>query len=244
MEFTYEAYRNLLTLIKQCGYYVATYKNWQEVGHCAILRHDIDYDIGKAVQLAEIESAEGVTSTYFVLLTSDFYNVFSKESQDACKHIINLGHTIGLHFDEVCYPELFGNVEAVKSKILEEAELLSRAVGERVDIVSMHRPSKFVLEADMFIPGMINTYGKKFFKDFKYLSDSRRRWREPVEDIIGGGYFEKFHILTHAFWYNESEEDIHETVSNFINGGNRRRYQIMERNITDLESIMPEAKVL
>lgn len=38
------------------------------------------------------------------------------------------------------------------------------------------------LEADLQIPGIMNSYGRTFFHDFKYLSD--RRWREPVLDII------------------------------------------------------------
>lgn len=186
----------------------------------------------------------GVKSTYFVLLTSDFYNVFSKKSRDGIKQIQEKGHTIGLHFDEVCYPDILGNAEAVKRKIIEEAELLSSVVGDKVDIVSMHRPSQFVLEADMEIPGMINSYGQIYFQKFKYLSDSRRRWREPVDDIIESGRYESLHILTHPFWYGETEEDIHETVSKYINSGNDFRYQVMASNITDMSSIMTAQEVV
>lgn len=244
MNFTYDAYRSLLKKISEQGYQFSDYKNWKKTGRCVILRHDIDNDIEKAVRLALIEGSGGVTSTYFVLLTSDFYNVFSKKSSDGLKLIAAHGHSIGLHFDEVCYPEISGNVEAIKEKIKEEAEVLSRAIGSRVDIVSMHRPSSFVLEADIKIPGMINSYGQKFFKEFKYLSDSRRRWREPVEEIIESEKYERIHILTHPFWYHETEENIQETVSDFINNGNYARYQSMEQNITDLESIMAKNEVL
>lgn len=244
MEFTYDSYRRLLEKIRDRGYRIADYKSWQEGERSVILRHDIDTDIKKAVKMASIEEMGGAKSTYFVLLTSDFYNVFSKSSRDGLKQIMDSGHTIGLHFDEVCYPELSGNAEAVKRKIVEEAELLSSAVGCKVDIVSMHRPSQFVLEADMDIPGMINSYGQTYFKEFKYLSDSRRRWREPVDDIIASGRYERLHILTHPFWYNETEEDIHGTVSKFINGGNDFRYQVMASNITDMGSIMTDREVI
>lgn len=187
----------------------------------------------------------GVTSTYFVLVTSDFYNVFSRKSYDGLKRLISNGHTIGLHFDEVCYDLIkTENIEVVKEKILEEADLLGRAIGRKIEIVSMHRPSKLVLTADICIPGMINSYGATFFKEFKYLSDSRRRWREPVDELIVSGKYERLHILTHAIWYKEKEMDIHETVSGFINEGNHTRYQYMKSNITDLESIMPENKIV
>ncbi|MBD5550884.1 MAG: hypothetical protein HDQ96_06875 [Lachnospiraceae bacterium] len=181
-----------------------------------ILRHDIDYDIEKAVRLSAIERVGGA-GTYFVLLTSDFYNVFSKKSSEGLKQIAENGHTVAPHFDEVRYPELLGDVETVKEKIIEEAELN--------------------------IPGMINSYGQTYFKEFKYLSDSRRRWREPVDEIIRSKGYERLHILTHPFWYNETEEDIHKSVSKFINSGNGYRYQAMEENITDLASVMRKDEI-
>lgn len=102
----------------------------------------------------------------------------------------------------------------------------------------MHRPSKLVLESDLKIDGLINSYGSTFFKEFKYLSDSRRRWREPAEEIIKSEEFNRLQILTHAFWYDEKECDIHDSVFQFINSANYERYQSMKENITDLESIM------
>lgn len=244
MEFTYEGYQGLIKLLTKHNYQFAGYKNWQETDRCVILRHDIDYDIDKAVSLSAVEKSGGAVSTYFVLLTSGFYNVFSQKSIDGLRQIIANGHTIGLHFDEVRYPELEQDGEAVIEKIMEEAEILGTAVGSKVDIVSMHRPSRFVLDANLDIPGMINSYGETYFKEFKYLSDSRRRWREPVEEIIESGVYERLHILTHAFWYNETAEDIHRTVFKFINNGNSQRYQTMETNITDLASIVAEDEIV
>lgn len=107
----------------------------------------------------------------------------------------------------------------------------------------MHRPSKSTLEADYAIPGIVNSYGKTFFHDFKYLSDSRRRWREPVEDIIRAGEYDRLHILTHAFWYHEEEEEISRTVGDFIRSANRERWRQMAENITDLPAIMREEDV-
>lgn len=241
MEFTYDAYRKLLKRLDDKGYRFASYKNWGSIERCVILRHDIDIDIDKAVRLAAIEKAGGVQSTYFVLLTSDFYNVFSRKSSDGLKRIIADGHTIGLHFDETNYAGLERDAEIIKEKIMGEADLLSRAIDSRVDMVSMHIPSKFILEADLKIPGMINSYGHTYFKGFKYLSDSNRRWREPVDEIIESGRHERLHILIHPFWYNEVIEDIHRTISKFINGGNNFRYQVMESsNIVDMGLIMPK----
>lgn len=55
MKFTYAAYQELLDRIKKKGYRIADYKNWQEGERIVILRHDIDTDVDKAVNLASIE---------------------------------------------------------------------------------------------------------------------------------------------------------------------------------------------
>lgn len=122
-----------------------------------------------------------------------------------------------------------------------EAKLLSGAIGEKITTVSMHRPSKEILDADIQIPGMINSYGSKYFKEVKYISDSRRRWREPVEQIICSGEYNHIQILTHAFWYNEEEKDIHKSVKEFINNAGKQRYDCLRDNIMDLDTILKKA---
>lgn len=242
MEFTYDSYGNLIELLKVKGYSVVTYKNWMNESRCVILRHDIDNDIEKSLELAKIEKQLGIVSTYFVLVTSDFYNVFSAKNEKLLHAIIDCGHEIGLHFDEVRYP-MIKTPEDAKEKIIEETDLLSMAIGKRVDAVSMHRPSKMMLEADLRIPGIINSYGQEYFKGFKYVSDSRRRWREPVEEIVSSGEYDRLHILTHAIWYNKTELDIHDSIAQFVNAGNMLRYKAEMENISDLQSIMNEKEV-
>lgn len=178
-----------------------------------------------------------------MLLTSEFYNVCSCHAREGLREIQALGHEIGLHFDEMAYPDLVGKPEAVKARILKEAGLLEDILGMSVKTVSYHRPSREILAEQMNIPGLVNSYGPVFFQGFKYLSDSRRRWREPVLDIIRSRREPRLHILTHAFWYYEQEMDIHDTVAGFVNGGNVHRYAAMSENITDLCSIMERSEV-
>lgn len=242
MQFTYDAYRDLLKALINHGYEFAFYENWQEKERCVILRHDIDNDIGKALELAKVESEVGVKSTYFVLVTSDFYNVYSARSVNLLHQILECGHEIGLHFDEVRYPKI-QTAEEARELIIAESQFLAKVVEVPVKSVSMHRPSKMMLEADLTIPGIINSYGKVFFKDFKYVSDSRKRWREPVEEIVDSEQYNRLHILTHAIWYNNEAIDIHDSIFNFVNAGNRARYISEMENITDLKSIMSEDEI-
>lgn len=239
MEFTYRGYGQLINSLKESEYKFADYHDYENYPRCVILRHDIDNSIEKSIQLAEIEAQLGVKSTYFALITSDFYNVASKKSLEGLQKIQNLGHEIGLHFDEMAYIELDNIVGAIKK----EAGILSDIIGAEITTVSMHRPSQKTLEANYEIPGMINSYSKTFFNDFKYLSDSRRRWREPVLDIIMSGQYDRLHILTHAIWYNEVEEDIHDTIKDFVTSANQERYYQEKENIKDIESILDISEI-
>lgn len=240
MKFTYKGYQELLTLLREQGYAFRNYHNYKDTARCVILRHDIDASLEKAVKLAELEAEEGVHSTWFVLLRTDFYNVASKSGQDALEHIRSLGHEVGLHFDEAAYAKSLSPDEVVQNVIKESSLLSALLCGEQgsvISCVSMHRPSLTTLEADYNIPGIINSYGKTFFRDFKYLSDSRRRWREPVLDIIRSGKYQRLHILTHAFWYHEEEQDIFQTVDAFIRSAGQERSRQVTENIVDLKAI-------
>ena len=249
MEFTYSGYRRLLSLLRDNGYSFTGYHNWSEQERCAILRHDVDESLSDAVRLGTLEAEEGVCSTYFVLLRTDFYNPASAVSRALIQELHAMGHEIGLHFDEMAYSgaELLSggcvSGESVLEKIVREGEILSQICGFPIRAVSMHRPSRTTLEADYQIPGMVNSYGQTFFHDFKYLSDSRRSWREPAEEIIQSRVYPRLHILTHAFWYHEHEEDIRSTIERFVRSANRERYKTMMENLRDLPSVLKESEV-
>lgn len=237
MQFTYPAYRELLKQLQDHGYDFSTYHNYEKSDRCVILRHDIDNCIEAAIPMGRIEAECGAPSTFFVLLTSDFYNPASQKSLTLLRQLQAMGHEIGLHFDEVAYGETDIPVETL---IRREADILADILGTPVTSVSMHRPSKKTLESDLQIPDLVNSYGKTFFHDFKYLSDSRCRWREPVMDIVQSEEYTRLHILTHAIWYHDEAQGIEETVKNFILRANRERYMQMMHNITDLNSIVSE----
>ena len=237
MQFTYAAYRELLKQLQDHSYDFSTYHNYEKSDRCVILRHDIDNSIEAAIPMGRIEAECCAPSTFFVLLTSDFYNPASQKSLALLRQLQEMGHEIGLHFDEVAYADTEIPVETL---IRREADILSDILGTPVTSVSMHRPSKKTLESDMKIPGLVNSYGKTFFRDFKYLSDSRCRWREPVMDIIKSEEYARLHILTHSIWYHDEPQGIEDTVKNFILSAKRERYMQMMNNITDLNSIVSE----
>ena len=235
MNFTFQAYKNLLNMLKRNGYEYADYLSNDNYEQCVILRHDIDMSIDKALEFARIESSMGAKSTYFVLLGTHFYNIAERSNREKITEIRDLGHDIGLHFDELNYPE----ETDIEPAIIEEAHIMEQLLGFQIRTVSMHRPSQKTLDANFHLNGeIVNSYSDKYFKSFKYLSDSRRRWRENVEDVIRSKAYPKLHILTHAFWYNKDELTLQESCKRFIITANDDRYNALADNITDLESIM------
>lgn len=237
--FTFQGYSNLIDVLKELQYDFVDYHDYTKSSRCVILRHDLDNSIEKAVTIADLEHERGVKATYFTLLRTDFYNPASKNGLSGLKKILSLGHEIGLHFDEMAYDELDDVEDAIKY----EAGILSDILGAPITTVSMHRPSQKTLDANYDLNPMVNSYSKTFFNDFKYLSDSRRRWREPVLDIIKSGQYDRLHILTHPIWYQEHEESIHDTIKRFVTNANKERYYQEAENIKDIQSILDISEI-
>lgn len=240
MEFTYKGYAELLKLLAGTGYAFTDYHHYMEQERCVILRHDIDRSPRFTLPLAEIEAEHQATSTWFVRLSSDMYNALSQTSRNDLRSLQSMGHEIGLHFDEAAYAAEDGTMEDL---IRREADILANALGSPVSTVSMHRPAQHILDGNMDIPGMVNAYSRVFFQEFKYLSDSRRHWREPVEEIAASGTYPRLNILTHAFWYRDREENIEDTVRRFITSANQERYQSMAEDWTSLESVVDRRSI-
>jgi len=238
MRFTYEAYRNLIRLLKEQGYNFCKYGSENEDGKVVILRHDVDMSVEKAVEMAKIENEEGVFGTYFILVSTEFYNIHAERTAKAIKELQELGGIVGLHFDETKYD--IKDEEDIVKKIQLESQILSQTINTKVKDVSMHRPSKWVLEENIEIPGMINSYSKKYFNDYKYVSDSRMRWKENVEEIVDSGEYHRLHILTHAFWYENEEKTTREILLDFINDAKKERYNALAGNIRDIEEFVQE----
>jgi hypothetical protein len=243
MLFTYGAYIELLNKLSEKGYSICNYHNWNEKGQTVILRHDIDNSLEKAVKLSEVEKeACGGGATYFTLLATDFYNVFSKKSREALATIRENGGIIGLHFDETQY-DISGQDELIKY-ITYELDVLSGVMGEKVGCVSMHRPSNDILDADLKIPNAVNSYSKTYFNDMKYLSDSRRFWREDVERIVDEKFYKRLHILTHPIWYNDEKElDIHQSLKASVLEASLDYYDRLNENFRDLKSELTRIEI-
>ena len=132
--FDLEHYRELLEAAKAGGYRFAHFGDGPEPGDL-FLRHDVDLSLEAALEMAEVESELGVTTTYLLMTESIFYNLASPDGTAAIARLRELGHAVGLH---AVYP----NVQ----------------IDERFDaVVSWHNPRPEFMSAE--IPGAVNAYG-------------------------------------------------------------------------------------
>lgn len=254
MKFTLDSYSQLMQRILSRGYTFADYFDYKKYQKPCILRHDVDFDIQIAEQFARFEHdscVEGIRSTYFILLTSDFYNVFSNENCMALTNIMKMGHQIGLHFDEQKYKKELEDcanedekMELVQSAILKEMSLLSNMIGFEVRVVSMHRPSELILNSDLKIPNVVNSYGQEFFKKFKYVSDSRMHWRENVEECVEKREYSALHILTHPIWYSSEERSMKMHLEELFQKRTIQTYESLHDNFRDLDSVIAKEDIL
>lgn len=243
MKFTYMAYEDLMVRIHAAGYTFCDYHNYESYTHPCILRHDVDFDMEKATMFAEMEAdiserlGVSLSSTYFVLLKTDFYNLYTKNNRMRIARIIASGQHIGLHFDEKQYV-IVNNPRELATTVEEELFDLSRIVGEKVTAVSVHRPSRVFLEADLTFSEAINSYGQKFFRDLKYISDSRMQWHEDIDRIVQEKTHKALHILSHPIWYKETQESAGKILTEFLYERNNELEAALNENIRDLSSMM------
>ena len=101
-DFTEKNYRYLISLAKE-RYDFVKFSDINCFKPLVVWRHDIDLSVHRALRLARIEYEEWVKTTYFILLNSEFYNIFENKIKDRISEILSLGHSLGLHFDPTAY---------------------------------------------------------------------------------------------------------------------------------------------
>ena len=93
-EFKYHDFEELLSNLKTKKYNFVSFpearENLEAGNTFCLMRHDIDYDVHKALKIAEIEALQGVTSTFFFLLRTKKYNLLEKTSTEVVGKILSL----------------------------------------------------------------------------------------------------------------------------------------------------------
>jgi len=203
--FTLQGYVALIRGFLAKGYVVTDYADIDPAARHLILRHDVDMDIGRALEMAEEESALGVKSNYYVLLRTEMYNVFSDRAAIMLRHITALGHKIGLHFDASIYPPERAALEAAA---VQECAILEQLLGNEIETITFHRPAPQLQGLKGRFAGRLHGYDPRFFSDIGYCSDSEGRWRfgHPFENEAVKSQ-RAIQLVTHPIWWCASRDE-------------------------------------
>lgn len=219
-KFTYDDYSAMVRCFLSADYSFATFLEAQALlqkgNPFVVLRHDIDVSLEKALELAEVEASLGVVATYFFMVRTDHYNIFSEQGTKIISSILKHGHALGLHFDCAAYTDV--NVDVLAAACGREAAMMENWFGKPVAIVSFHRPDERVLSGNpsLSVP-RYHTYMDFYTKQMSYFSDSTGRWRygEPHRSVPFADR-RPIHILTHPFWWNVSSKSAYDTLLKLV----------------------------
>lgn len=198
--FTHNHYKEILQLALEKGYSFVSFNevvNSNNNKFC-LLRHDVDADLIAALKMARIENELGIRSTYFFMLRSPLYNLFSRDNYRMALEIIRLGHFVGLHFDEGFVEDKTQTEEIIRK----ELKILSVTLDTEITIFSVHQPSEEMIKNPIRLKNIINTYDFELFKDIFYLSDSNMTWKSHLpEEVFEKELFRKIQLLVHPMWW-------------------------------------------
>jgi len=205
-DFTHKHYDELVKLARETSSFVTYTDNLPErTDNFVLWRHDIDFSVHEALNLARIEHSNNVKSTYFILFSSEFYNVFEKRILDLLFEIKELGHEFGLHFDPLLYQ--ISNEGQLIERLNYEKYILENLLDVKISAFSFHNPTPEILVYNKWkYDGLINTYASFFQNQCQYCSDSNGYWRHTrLYDFLIENAEKPKQVLTHPAWWTERE---------------------------------------
>ena len=203
-------YGELLDAAKTGGYRFVFFDHDPAPGDL-FLRHDVDLSLEAAIELAELESRQGVHATYFLMTTSVFYNLDSPVGVRALNRLRELGHGVGLH-------AVWPRVE----------------LDDRFDpVVAWHNPDPEYMSSP--VDGAANVMEARFFSPESYRSDSNQRWRSgcPHGELASGG-FAWLQLLVHPEIWVFPGETMRETMLSMLAAERERRLEQLADDRIDL----------
>lgn len=192
-------------------------KDYKKNSNGIINRHDVDFSLEMAFKFSEYEKRNNINSTYYLLISSDLYNVFSPTSKEYIEKMISNGFEIGIHFDPTIYGNL--NERELIDKMLIEINIFEQFYNYKIFSYSMHNPSLSGIYINY--KELINAYDNEIFCDKSYISDSSYSFRNknPYE-FLEMSNNNLIQLLTHPvhFFGNSEisyEKQINEILNNF-----------------------------
>jgi hypothetical protein len=195
--YSKQTYRSLISRALDQGYRFAGFQEGP-YDRCIYLRHDIDYSLRMALELAEINASMGVQGTFCLLLRSQVYNLLSHSALECAREIHSLGQRLALHYalPPAIPPDDAGFAELIRA----DFEVVRSNLPEVEPAFAWHNTTPEVIRRGLAleVPGMVNIYSAHFIKEIPYCSDSNMRYSvEEFERIIDASERPVLHLLFH-----------------------------------------------
>ena len=209
--YSKESYRHLIELALKRGYKIVNFLEEANGDDRRLyLRHDVDRSLSMAVEIAEINASLDVRSTFCLLVRAANYNLLSYEGLSYARKIHSLGQHLALHY--ALPPELPKSNEGLADLIRADFALAQSFLPEMQPVFSWHDPTPEVIARglDLEVPGYVNTYHARSFKEIRYYSDSNRRYSvAEFEKFIEAGE-PALHLLLHPLFWVAGGADLSE----------------------------------
>lgn len=229
--FSYSEYKEIMNIIKRSGKQM-TFREAFTKDCFIIMRHDVEFSVERAYNLACLENENHFYAAYFFQISNNSYNLFSQKNINMVKKIHDMGHEIGLHFHLSGLQKEEDIVSAIKNEMM----IINTQFDFKIDSFSFHRPNPTVLGYNIKIPGLINAYQDDFFSfvsdwrtsvpEIKYLSDARHRWNYnllPDKETLNSN--NKIQILTHPYSWTQ---DGYDNLNNFRTLFTEKKQEILD----------------
>ena len=244
--FSYDEYKEIISLIQKHLPIV----NFNDVidnnldKYC-VIRHDVEYSLDRALQLAQLENELNVKSTYCIQVRNNIYNAISDKNIELVKQIHALGHEIALHQD----PPAGLDDNGLKKYLLQDIKVLSMYYDLPIKVFSYHRPKQEYLQKYFTVEDKINTNGDKFFhyfngggtikpeeRDITYLADSNHLWKWGDPKNVDFSKINKLQMNMHPYsWSKEGFDNFKNTIQVV-----KERTQELTHSMTEIKTFPRE----
>src|SRR3990167_4250629 len=195
-------YSEVLHRLKSNYTFVDFHKKQYNVGDL-ILRHDIDFSLESAYEMAKMKTDMEIKANYFFLVGSSAYNLFDTDKEYILQYIGN-NHNVGLHFN-------ITDGKNIREQFWQQMNIIKERFPKKEYFTSIHRPDKYFLNNNT-LP-FHHSYEKEYFSDIKYFSDSR------CDKTIHGIFESKefivsypLQVLIHPIWWMNGSDHLHENI--------------------------------
>lgn len=226
MDFTIKSYCKLLEAFKQEGYSFYTFEEYcdgKASGKYIILRHDVDEMASNALNFAKVEANMGIRATY------NFRIVKQSNQPEIIKKIVELGHELGYHYEDLAFSE--GDYEKAIETFKENLTYFRtfssvRTVCMHGSSTSKHDNRAIWSKLNLNDEGLVGEpYLTIDFNQIFYLTDTGYCWegsKVAVRDIVVSPFEQSYHstqeiisavqqgqfpqkamILAHTLWTDE-----------------------------------------